>query len=230
MNPAQTPTGPAHQASPLFTALSWLVTLLAPVVVVMTGVRLLLLPWFLTFEYNTPGFPADPYGFTYQDRLHWSRLSMQYLANDAGPEFWSDQRLPTGDPVYTARELGHFMDAKVTLSAALNVWKVALLLLALIGLWAWRGRWENQYRLGLSRGGWLTVGLIGMIILLVIVSFDQLFVTFHEIFFPQGNWMFNFSDTFIRLFPERFWRDIFIYIGVFSALAGAALGYFARRR
>jgi integral membrane protein (TIGR01906 family) len=220
------PEPAAARSSPLYLALAWLTTLLVPIVVVLTAVRLLLMPWFLTFEYNTPGFPPDPYGFTYEDRLSWSRLSMQYLTNKAGPEFWASQRLPNGDAVYTERELDHFMDAKVTLQGALRVWNISVIVLLALGLWAWRRNWLAQYLHGLSRGGWLTLGLIAVIILLVIIAFNQLFVVFHQIFFPQGNWMFNYSDTFIRLFPERFWRDIFIYVGVFSALAGAAIAYF----
>lgn len=230
MTVTQPPSAPVHNANPLFMVLAGLAALLTPIAVVMTAVRLLLLPWFLTFEYNTPNFPADSYGFTYQDRIYYGGLSMQFLTNNAPIEYWNTQRFPNGEPVYSERELSHFIDAKVTLGGALNVWKGSLAVLIVFGLWAWFGGWWAQYLRGLAWGGWLTLGLIVIIMLLVIVSFDQLFVVFHEIFFPQGNWMFAYSDTFIRLFPERFWRDIFIYIGVFSAAAGAALGFFLRRR
>ena len=47
--------------SGLYNALGWLVTLLTPVVLVLTAVRLLMMPAFLSFEYNTPNFPPDFY-------------------------------------------------------------------------------------------------------------------------------------------------------------------------
>lgn len=229
MSTDPTSSKPNTSAGSAYTALGWLITLLVLVAVVMTAVRLLLAPWFLTFEYNTPNFPADPYGFTYEERLKWANLSMEYLVNDAGVEFVGDLRFEDGTPVFNERELEHFVDVKVILGAALNVWRGSLVLLVLLALWAWRGGWMAQYLHGLGRGGWLTTAFVVFIIAFVAISFNVMFVAFHNVFFEPGTWMFNFSDTFIRLFPERFWRDIFIYIGVFSALVGSAIGYLSRR-
>lgn len=222
--------GAAAGTTPLTRLLSWLVALLLPVAIVLTAVRLLLAPWFLTFEYNTPNFPDDPYGFTKEERLHWSNLSVEYLVNDAGIEFVGDLRFPDGTPVFNERELSHFLDVKVILGATLTVWRLALLGLVLLALWAWRGGWMDDYRLGLARGGWLTVLLIGSIIVFVVLSFRVLFVAFHNVFFAPGTWTFSYSDTFIRLFPERFWRDIFLYVGGFSVGVGLLTALFTPRK
>ena len=65
-----TPPAATHtQSASLYQALSWVVTILVPVALILTAVRLLMLPVFLDFEYSTPNFPADSYGFTKQDRL-----------------------------------------------------------------------------------------------------------------------------------------------------------------
>ena len=64
-----------------------------------------------------------------------------------------------------------------------------------------------------------------MIIVFVLLSFGVFFVAFHNVFFDPGTWMFEFSDTLIRLFPERFWRDIFIYVGVLAGGAGLLIGF-----
>ena len=42
--------------------------------------------------------------------------------------------------------------------------------------------------------------------------------------------MFEFSDTLIRLFPERFWRDIFIYVGILAGGAGLLIGFLLRKK
>jgi integral membrane protein (TIGR01906 family) len=44
------------------------------------------------------------------------------------------------------------------------------------------------------------------------VSFSFVFVGFHLIFFEGDTWLFLYSDTLIRLFPTRFWRDVFIFV------------------
>ena len=59
----------------------------------------------------------------------------------------------------------------------------------------------------------------------MLASFGVFFVAFHQVFFDPGTWIFLWSDTLIRLFPERFWRDVFIYVGVLSLAGGLALGF-----
>lgn len=222
--------------------MSWVVSLLMPIALVMAVVRLLITPAYLAVEYNTPGFPADPYGFTKQDRLHWSKIAAEYLLNDADISFLADLRFPDGQQappescqymddctrLYNDRELKHMEDVKTVVKAALNVWYVGLGLLLLFWFIAGQAHWGQEYRQGLQRGGWLTVFLLLGIILFVLLSFNVLFVAFHNVFFQAGTWQFLFSDTLIRLFPERFWRDTFIAVGVLSGGAGLAIAYFLR--
>jgi len=59
--------------------------------------------------------------------------------------------------------------------------------------------------------------------------FNLLFMMFHLIFFPQGNWMFDSSSLLITLFPEQFFFDIalriFIY-ALFQAIIFFGIGYY----
>jgi integral membrane protein (TIGR01906 family) len=235
-------TQPSMLNPQLSNLMSWLVTLLLPIALVMAAVRLLITPTFLIFEYNTPGFPADPYGFTKADRLHWSKIAVEYLLNDADISFLADLRFPEGQQappescqymtdctrLYNDRELKHMEDVKAVVKVALNVWYASLGLLLLLWFIAGQAHWGQAYRQGLQRGGWLTVFLLLGIILFVLLSFNVLFVAFHNIFFQAGTWQFLFSDTLIRLFPERFWRDTFIAIGILSGGAGLAIAYFLK--
>jgi integral membrane protein (TIGR01906 family) len=213
----------------IYRLLSWLVTLLVPAALCMTAVRAMLMPLYLQYEYNAPGFPADPYGFTKADRLYYSNIALDYLLNNAGISFLGDLRFKDGSPVYNERELHHMVDVKNTVKGALTVWVVSLVLLVVLGVWAWRGGWMDAFRAGMVRGGWLTVILLVGVLLFVLFGFGVFFVLFHDVFFQPGTWMFLYSDTLIRLFPERFWRDIFIIVGLLS-IAGAAIIIFVFRR
>jgi integral membrane protein (TIGR01906 family) len=204
--------------------LSWLVSILVPVVLILTAMRLLLTPAFVHLEYRTPNFPPDPYGFTREDRLYWSQVALDYLLNDGGISFLGDLRFEDGSQVYNARELKHMVDVKNVVQAALIAWYVSLVSIFLLGIWAYWGSWWSGYKQGLSRGGWITVILIAVTLVAVLIAFSVFFVFFHEVFFDSGTWVFRFSDTLIRLFPERFWRDTFIAIGLFSIAGGLALG------
>ena len=210
--------------------LSWIVAILVPVVLILTSVRLLITPAFVNLEYRTPNFPSDPYGFTQEDRLYWSQIALDYLLNDEGISYLENLQFEDGSQVYNARELKHMVDVKNVLQAALLVWYASLISIFLLGIWAYWGAWWDEYKHGLARGGWITVLLIAVTLVGVLIAFSVLFVFFHQVFFDSGTWVFRFSDTLIRLFPERFWRDTFIAIGMLSIAGGLALGLGFRRK
>lgn len=203
--------------------LSWLVTLLVPAAILMLGVRLLLTPAFLPFEYNTPAFPDDPYGFSLQDRIRWATPSLEYLINDQGIGYLAELTFDDGAPIYNPRELSHMQDVKSVLQTLLKVWDGALVVLVLLGVWAWFGGWLEPYRAGWRRGGGLMILLLVACAIFAATSFWDFFTWFHSLFFHGDSWLFAYSDTLIRLFPVRFWQDCFIYIAVFSLVAGLAL-------
>jgi integral membrane protein (TIGR01906 family) len=218
----------------LYKVLSWIIAFVVPVVVVLFVVRLVINPWYLIFEYHTPGFPDDPYGFSLADRLNYGKLAVDYLVNDSDISFLSDLRFPPGQQapdascqsmkdcsyLYNERELGHMLDVKNVVNRAMDVLIVGFGLLIGLGVWSWLGKWETEYFKGLQRGSLLLLALIGLIILSVLIMFNYIFVLFHQIFFTAGTWSFLYSDTLIRLFPERFWQDTFLMVGGLSVVFG----------
>jgi integral membrane protein (TIGR01906 family) len=219
-----------------FTILSWLISILIPLVLIGLAIRVLLSPVFYKTEYNMPYFPPDDYGFTKADRLKWAPYAVNYLTNNADISYLGDLKFDDGMPLYNERELSHMQDVKRLTLATLNLWYVSLALLLALGLWAWYGQWWDDYRLGLMRGGWLMVGLAVTIGIIVVVGitvnpnvFDEFFVGFHHLFFSGDSWLFLFSDTLIRLFPIRFWEDAFLWAAVIALGGGIALGLGLKR-
>jgi len=206
--------------------LAWLVTIMMPTVLVMLGVRLLLNPGFPPAEYSMPAFPADRYGFTRAERIKYAAYSLDYLLNAAGPDYLGDLRFTDGGPVFNEREVSHMHDVKIVTQATLRVFYAALGLLVALGLWAWRAQWLSVYITGVKRGGALTVYLILGLGAFAAVSFNQFFTQFHEVFFTGDSWLFQYSDTLIRLFPIRLWQDIFAYILGLALVLGGWLAWF----
>lgn len=208
-----------------------LVAILVPLTLIGLGLRVLLTPLFLQVEYNMPYFPSDEYGFTKEDRLKWAPYALNYLLNDADISYLGDLKFDDGTPLYNERELSHMDDVKRVTKGALNVWYVSLILVAALGAWAWFGGWWQDYRLGLTRGGWLMVGLAVVIGLIVAVGilinpnvFWNFFAGFHSLFFEGDSWLFLYSDTLIRLFPLRFWQDAFLFAAFIALGGGIMLG------
>ncbi|MBN1668985.1 MAG: TIGR01906 family membrane protein [Anaerolineales bacterium] len=225
--------------------LGWLVTILTPVMLVLTAVRLLLTPLYIQVEYRLPYFPEDRYGFSQSDRIYWADLARLYLLNNAGIDFLAQLQFPEGQQAagdcdefqpprdcsyfYNDRELRHMLDVKVIVKATLAVLGLALFLTLGLGFWAYWGGWWPGYRRSLERGGWAAVGLIMAILAYLALNFNSLFINFHRIFFEGDTWLFHFSDSLIRLFPTVFWRDAFIWAGGLTLLGAAGLIYWARQ-
>lgn len=207
----------------LYRVLTWFVTLLLPLALTFLGLRLLLTHAFLELEYRTPGFPSDDYGFNLQDRLHWSKLSVDYLLNNADISFLGNLTFPDGSALFTERELSHMQDVKNVVQPVLWIGYAVWAFLLGMGLWARFGGWWTEYVRGLRRGGWLSVVLLAVIGLFAGISFWQFFTVFHKLFFTGDSWLFLYSDTLIRLFPIRFWQDAFLFAGVLDLLGGLAL-------
>ena len=214
----------------------FLTALLTPIVLLGLALRLLLSPLFLQVEYHMPGFPADNYGFTIEDRLRWAPYAVDYLVNNADISYLADLRFDNGTLLYNERELSHMQDVKRVTKGALNVFYGALAALALLGLWSRRPQQWQAFRQGLKRGGWIMIGLAGAVAVVVLVGmflspdlFWTFFEGFHALFFEGDSWLFAYSDTLIRLFPIRFWQDTFLFAAGIAVAGGLGLAFGIKR-
>jgi integral membrane protein (TIGR01906 family) len=213
------------------TLIKLLIQGLIPILLILGNVRLILFTanaW-VPIEYRLPGFPDDPYGFTIDDRLKWSAVDVDYLLNEDEIEYFDGYRLDSGEPMHNERELSHMQDVKILVEKtwmAFRVGFVVLLLLTILVGWdaGYEAVWES-----LRRGSIWTLILLAIIIVGILLAFGFLFVGFHRIFFEGETWLFYYSDTFIRLYPERFWRDVFMYLAGLTALQSAVLYWLSRK-
>ena len=116
-----------------------------------------------------------------------------------------------GQPVLEAREQAHMSDVR---SVFRGLW-----VLAAISIGGPPGR-DPSARSGAdvaARSGTVPrVLAVGVVVLGVValVAFDQLFETFHEIFFPPGSFLFDpRTDKLVQLFPFDFWQETAIVVG-----------------
>src|SRR5690349_2517156 len=100
------------------TILSYIVSLLVPLILIGTAVRILLSPIYYTVEYNMPYFPPDEYGMTQAERLHWAPYAVDYLVNDADISYLGDLKFEDGSELYNERELSHMEDVKNVVQGA----------------------------------------------------------------------------------------------------------------
>ncbi len=96
-----------------------------------------------------------------------------------------------------------------------------IIYILLFFLWI-KGRWQDLAK-GVRRGCALTLALVGSTGIASLFFFEQMFIQFHLVVFPNSYWLLDpGKDYLIMLFPEGFWVDV-AYLGVGAIIAEALL-------
>ena len=119
-------------------------------------------------------------------------------------------------------------DVKQVTQSALMVWRLGLIGALVISAVLWRVAGSQYLWEALQGGAKLTALVMAILLVAIVVGFSVLFVGFHQVFFDPGTWTFQFSDTLIRLFPQRFWEVAFATVGI-ATLVQAGLLYLITR-
>jgi hypothetical protein len=123
---------------------------------------------------------------------------------------------------YTAEEISHMRDVRGVFDAAKILIPAGLFVMALRLQRARARGLETMLRL--VRDGAVAAGAaVAAVGVIAALAFDQAFLLFHEVFFPQGNFLFDpATSNLVRLYPDWYWEGITFRIGL-SFIAVAAL-------
>jgi len=118
--------------------------------------------------------------------------------------------------LFTEREIIHLQDVRALVRLDYFVQFLTLALIVVFGLTlvlGWKeARWRRLIE-GLLWGSALTLGLIIILALWSLLSFDQFFLLFHLIGFPNDYWLLDPSQHYlIRLFPQGFFYQAALFI------------------
>ncbi|WP_307859337.1 TIGR01906 family membrane protein [Arthrobacter sunyaminii] len=182
-----------------------------PVMLLAAAIRAVATPLFLWVEYHRPGFPADSYGFSTDDRMTYGSYAVDYLLNFSGARYLGDLVMASGEPLYLESEVSHMADVKTVLTVAF-VTALAMAVLSLLACIYLAKRSPGGIRRALFSGSVVTLVLVGALIVTAVLGWESFFTQVHTIFFANGNWTFRMDDTLIRLFPAQFWMDAGIAI------------------
>ncbi len=210
-----------------------LIVLAVPLVLIVTALRLVCLPWFPRWEYQRANFPADAYGMAPEQRLYLAELSIYFLNMPYDLELLERAQLEDGSPAFNARELRHMADVKRALDGVTLAGALALVVGLAAGWALWRRAGAAALWGALCDGGLLVLMLVLAIGVLMALSWNTFFTGFHRLFFEGDTWLFSHSDTLIRLFPLKLWQDVSLLVVILvvgPAFALALLGRMWQRR
>lgn len=127
---------------------------------------------------------------------------------------------------YTSPELSHLNDVKKVMHGAGYFFYGILLVLTLI-LTYYRKNKEQTIKL-LKYGGLTTIIFVLVVLLFVLINFNLMFNLFHQIFFPQGNWIFAGDSLLIQTFPLGFFVKVSWIVFMGTLILGIAFALFPK--
>ena len=131
---------------------------------------------------------------------------------------------------FTPAEFSHMADVRNVFIAV----QVAAIVAGLVaaGLAVVAGRRGALARL-VRAAALVALATVAVVGILAAVAFDAAFLLFHQVFFPQGNFLFAPDSNLLAIYPESYFYGVSLRIGAaFVALAGvlAVVSHAALRR
>lgn len=196
---------------------AWLVATATALVILGASILPFLTPQWVRLEQDRSGAGA----LTGFDAAQLDQVTRALLSDLVR---WGDFDVRIdGSPVLTDREQAHMRDVRGVFAGfgALVLGSVVIVALAFrrpgdpeLKAAAWRAVRRGARSLGV---GLVVVGAFALL------AFDAAFEVFHRLFFSAGTYTFDpRTDRLVQLFPEQFWSDTTIAVGV-VALALAML-------
>ncbi len=130
-----------------------------------------------------------------------------------------------GVPVLDARERAHMQDVRGVFAMFGLAAIVAAIVLVAAAL-----RWRRRawFWRAVAIGGAVLAGSVVMLGAFFAISFDTAFELFHRLLFPAGSYDFDPATArLVQLFPEAFWFETSIALGVVLVLLSIAVACFA---
>jgi integral membrane protein (TIGR01906 family) len=130
-------------------------------------------------------------------------------------------------PLFNQREVLHMSDVRDLFQVVFGVQEVAfayiVVYIAAVVLWSRERSMRRLARQGIAAGllafGALAIGAVG-----VLVNFDSLFTQFHLLSFANDFWKLSPDrDHLVQMFPQGFWFDVSLAVGVITLLEGALI-------
>ncbi|MCI0778779.1 MAG: DUF1461 domain-containing protein [Chloroflexi bacterium] len=128
--------------------------------------------------------------------------------------------------LFGADEVSHMADVKQLVLLTFSVQRASAMFLLLVtglAVYAFRRAVWGTVAVWLRRGALVTTGVIAVLGIAALVAFDPLFTLFHNLAFPQGNFLFPRTADLVRVFPFGFWRDMTLLIGAMTIVEAATL-------
>lgn len=206
---------------------SVLFAVLLSVVLLFTAVELVTfnMSHYLT-SYQRHGVPADT-GMDLENLAHVTQEIIDYLRGRQ--DVLNPQAVVDGELQYVfgEREQLHMIDVLDLFRGVHWIRNISLLVMLPLGFWLFRNKeWKQRLFKTILNAVFITLGVIAILLLLMLIDFNQAFTWFHLLLFDNDLWLLPKSSIMIRMLPEVFFFETALKIlGIYvTSLASLSIG------
>lgn len=198
-----------------------------PVALITTNIRVLVSAP-VVYRYAFDRYDAESSTGLSRADLNSTAAALRAYFNNGEKTFFhtvSEGGLQTS--VFNARETRHMQDVKSLLVMVNHAQEISLVyvLAYVVALFIW-ARDGNMRQLAAQSlaGVLLGAAFVGGVAIFASFGFTTAFDRFHTLVFANDFWQLNpATDHLIQMFPEPFWRDMTVVLGLMCAVEGVAI-------
>ena len=199
-----------------------------PIFLVLTNVRIATTEQ-RVYEYSFSRYDAED--VTGIERSELDRAASEIIGyfRDGDADALDIRVVDAGEivPLFNQREVLHMRDVRDLIRATFRLHEIAFVYIvgyiAAVFLWSGERPMRRLAREAMIAGG-ATVGVLAVAAVGVLVGFDSLFTQFHLLSFSNDFWKLSPArDHLIQMFPQGFWFDVTLAVGVITIVQGLAI-------
>ncbi|MFL2677255.1 MAG: TIGR01906 family membrane protein [Dehalococcoidia bacterium] len=186
----------------------------------ISGMLFSLLKFEYIYQYNLSIYPIE----------ERTSLSIEKIKNtniQIKDYFFSDEEFLDIE-IFNDKEIHHMKDVKEIINNLFLFGKISSLVLALITYFIIYN-YKLHFYLIFKYSSIIFIILILLFSLLSLISFNQIFILFHEIAFRNDLWLLNINEDYLlMMFPESFFRDSAIFLLLSSLFVNFVMFYITK--
>lgn len=186
----------------------------------ISGILFSLLKFEFIYQYNLSIYPIEERTSLPIDLIENTNIQIK--------EYFFSQEEFLNVELFNDKEILHMKDVKEIINNLFLFGKISSLILVLMAFLIIYKFKVHLYSI-FKYSSIIFIIIIFLFSLLSLISFNQIFILFHEIAFRNDLWLLNINEDYLlMMFPESFFRDVAIFLLLSSLIVNFIMFYITK--
>ncbi|MFL2642534.1 MAG: TIGR01906 family membrane protein [Dehalococcoidia bacterium] len=186
----------------------------------ISGILFSLLKFEFIYQYNLSIYPIEERTSLPIDLIENTNIQIK--------EYFFSQEEFLNVELFNDKEILHMKDVKEIINNLFLFGKISSLILVLIAFLVIYKFKVHLYSI-FKYSSIIFIIIIFLFFLLSLISFNKIFMLFHEIAFRNDLWLLNINEDYLlMMFPESFFRDVAIFLLLSSLIVNFIMFYITK--